>query len=391
MELTKEQEKMLSGERGKAVQKAMEILTGLGDIYGAEKFTPVQSAHVSGVSIRTAGDAGLNFIEEMVEEGAKVTVPTTINPAALDLRDWDEMGVPEEISRKQIRIIDAYREMGADPVCSCIPYLVGNEPSQGQHIAWSESSAVIYANSVLGARTHREGAPSALASAVTGLTPVYGYHLDENRSGSVGIRPDPDLFAGGGTFQFSVLGYWVGANFPESVPVIENLHPNPEQEKALGAGMATSGAIALYHIPRVTPEAKENPEICETDEEASFGTEEFEEVRGELDQTSEADIVCLGCPHASEEELRRLSCMDVENEVWVHIPRKLRKRPDMKEVYQRLREKSVKLVCDTCMVVSPLSEMGYSSIGVNSAKAAYYAPLLGDVEVHFAPLEGLIK
>ncbi|KXA91604.1 hypothetical protein AKJ57_00510 [candidate division MSBL1 archaeon SCGC-AAA259A05] len=391
MNLTKVQEKMLSGEKGEAVQKAMEILVGLGDIYEAEKFIPVKSAHLSGISIKTAGNAGLNFIEEMVEMGAGVSVPTTINPAALDLQNWEELGVPEEISKKQIRIIEAYRKMGADPVCSCVPYLIGNEPSLGQHVAWSESSAVVYANSVLGARTNREGAPSALASAVTGLTPDYGYHLDENRLGSVKIRPDPGLFKGEGTFSYSVLGYWVGDNFPGSVPVIENLHPNLEQQRALGAGMATSGAIALYHIPRVTPEAKENPEICETNNEVSFETEEFNEIRSELDQTSEADIICLGCPHASREELRRLSQMNVEKEVWVHIPRKLREDSDMKEIYQRLKEKNVKLVCDTCMVVSPLSEMGYSSIGINSAKAAYYVPLLGDVKVHFAPIEELIR
>lgn len=381
---------MLSGERGEAVKKAMEILTGLGDIYEAEKLIQVKSAHVSGISIRTAGDAGLNFVEEMLERGAKVSVPTTINPAALDLQDWEELGVPEDISEKQIRIIEAYRKMGAAPVCSCVPYLIGSEPSFGQHVAWSESSAVIYANSVLGARTNREGAPSALVSAITGLTPDYGYHQDENRSGTVIVRPEPDLFEGEGTFSFSVLGYWVGDNFPESVPVIEDLHPNLEQQKALGAGMATSGAIALYHIPDVTPEAKENPEICKTDSEVTFGNEELEEIRNELNQTSEAEIISLGCPHASIEELRKLSEMDIEKEVWVHIPRKLREDPEMKEIYQRLEEKNVKLVCDTCMVVSPLSEMGYSSIGVNSAKAAYYAPLLGDVKVHFAPLEELV-
>lgn len=382
---------MLSGEKGEAAQKAMEILVGLGDIYEAEGLIPISSAHISGVSIRTAGEAGLSFIEEMVGKGAEVSVPTTINPAGIDLQNWKELGAPEELSKKQIRMVEAYREMGAEATCSCVPYLIGNKPSYGRHVAWSESSAVVYANSFLGARTNREGAPSALASAITGLTPLHGYHLDENRSGDVRIKPDPELFEGEETFSYGVLGYWIGENFPRSVPVIENLKPDPDQHKALGAGMAASGAIALYHIPEITPEAKENPEICETGGNVGFESEELENVVDKLDQTSDVDLVCVGCPHASVDELKRISERAEDKEIWVCLARDLKEKSDADGISSQLREKNVRLVCDTCMVVAPLSEMGYSSIGVNSAKAAHYAPSLADVKVHFAPLEELIK
>lgn len=391
MHLTKNQEKMLSGGEGEATQKGMEILVGLGDIFDAEGLIPVHNTHISGVSIRTAGEAGLNFIEEMVEKGAEVSVPTTINPAAMDLRNWEALGAPKGLLKKQRRMVEAYQKMGALPTCSCTPYLTGNKPAFGQHIAWAESSAVIYANSVLGARTNREGAPSALASAITGLTPLHGHHMDENRSGTVRIKPDPEIFEENGSFNYGVLGYWIGKKFPESVPVVENLSPNLNQHKSMGAGMATSGAIGLYHLPDVTPEAKENPEICEADEVATFGREERENIIDELDQTSEAELICIGCPHLSMSELKDLYEKAGDREIWAFLPRELKKELNTDGIPSQTEKNSMKLVCDTCMVVAPLSEMGYSSIGVNSAKAAYYAPSLAGVKVHFAPLKELVK
>ncbi|KXA98343.1 hypothetical protein AKJ37_00295 [candidate division MSBL1 archaeon SCGC-AAA259I09] len=392
MYLNKEQERMLSGEESEAVQNAMEILVGLGDIYDAKRLIPIESAHISGISMRTSGEAGLSFIEDMVDKGARTSVPTTINPAGMDLKNWKEMGAPAEMSEKQIRMVDAYEKIGAEPTCSCVPYFIGNNPSFGEHVSWAESSAIVYANSILGARTNREGAPSALASSITGLTPEFGYHLKENRAGSLTIIPDLELFEGRSTFPYSVLGYWIGENFPESVPVIRKIRPTYDQHKALGAGMAASGAIALYHIPSVTAEAKKNPEICETGETVSFGVDEYEKTVDELDQTSDCDLICIGCPHASIDELRFIAeKIDDEKEIWVCLPRRTRNKEKYGEVFSDLEKRGLKLVCDTCMVVAPLSEMGYSSIGVNSTKAAHYAPSLADVKVHLAPIEELVK
>lgn len=390
MHLTKEQESTLDGEKGPAYKKAMEILVALGEIYEAEKLIPIKNAHISGVSIRTAGEAGSTFIEDLVDKGAEVSVPTTINPAGMDLENWKELGAPEEMSKKQLRMVKAYEEMGASPTCSCTPYLNDNVPSFGEHLAWAESSAVVYANSVIGARTNREGAPSALASAITGLTPLHGYHLDENRKGDIEIIPESNLFEQKETFSYSVLGYWIGKKFPESTPIIKGLDPTPDQEKALGAGLATSGAIALYHIPEITAEAKKNQEVCEGEEKVEFGKGEFEETVNELDQVQETDIICIGCPHASKEEIKRIAEESGEKEIWLHLARSLKEKLEPDEI-KSLEKKNVKLVCDTCMVVAPLEEMGYKNIGVNSAKAAHYAPLLAGVNVHFAPLKELIK
>ncbi len=393
MKLTAEQEKMLAGKKGKGTQKAMEILVGLGDIYDADSLIPIQSAHISGISMKTSGEAGLNFIKELVENKAKVSVPTTINPAGMDLQKWEEMGVPKDFAEKQKEMVEAYRQIGAEPTCTCSPYLLDQKPSYGDHLAWSESSAIVYVNSVVGARTNREGGPSALASAITGLTPKYGYHLDENRQGSLRVNVDSSLFENEKTFPYSVLGYWIGQNHPEEVPVIESVNPSPKQHKALGAGMGASGAVTLYHIPKVTPEAKNNPKICETEKEVNFGKKEFESIIEKLNQTSNPDLICLGCPHFSLEELEEIISSEFkeEKEIWVCLSRELKEKADSKGLTSQLERKNVKLVCDTCMVVAPLSEMDYESIGVNSTKAAHYAPSLNEVEVQLAPIDKLIK
>ena len=153
---------MLSGELGVAVQQSMEILVALGKIYGADKMIPVTSVQVAGVSYKTIGDAGLEYLNDLVANGAKVRVPTFLNPAGMDTAQWKELGVPEQFAKKQIQILGAYEKMGIRNTCTCTPYLIGIKPKFGEHIAWSESSAVAYSNSVLGARTNREGGPSAL-------------------------------------------------------------------------------------------------------------------------------------------------------------------------------------------------------------------------------------
>ena len=181
MELTQEEKRMLAGEQGTATRKAMEILVALGAIYGADRLLPVTSVQVAGVSFDNLGEAGLEFLSEMAAHGGRARVLTTLNPAGMDVDNWKALGIDPEFAAQQKRVIEAYTGMGILPTCSCTPYLFGNLPHYGEHIAWAESSAVCYANSVLGARTNREGGPSALAASLTGKTPRYGMHLSENR------------------------------------------------------------------------------------------------------------------------------------------------------------------------------------------------------------------
>src|SRR2546428_4102957 len=174
-------------DSGTAAERTwMRLLIPLGGIYGADRLIPITSAHVSGSSYKMIGDPGLEFIEDVARDGT-VVVPTTVNPLGMDPERWREQGVSEEFAAKQRRIADAYRAIGVRASFSCTPYLIGNRPSFGDHVAWAESSAACFANSVLGARTNREGGPSALAAAITGFTPNYGLHLDDERRATTGI------------------------------------------------------------------------------------------------------------------------------------------------------------------------------------------------------------
>src|SRR5512138_842422 len=207
MHLTYEEQQMLAGEHGRATQKSMEILSALGTIYAAERMVLVASVQIAGVSFDNLGEAGLEFLSEMAAGGEQVKVLTTLNPAGMDIENWQALGIDPEFAHNQERVIDAYARMGVLTTCSCTPYLFGNLPHFGEHIAWAESSAVCYANSVLGARTNREGGPSALAAALTGRTPRYGLHLDENRLPTLDVRVHAALRT---TTEWGALGYLLG-------------------------------------------------------------------------------------------------------------------------------------------------------------------------------------
>ena len=193
MYLTGEQEKMLDGEMGEVLERMFRLLVKLGDIYGADKMIPVGSVQVAGVSYKSIADPGTEFLEDIASKGQKVKVLTYLNPAGMDLEDWKEIGFPEEFATNQIRIMDAFKAMGIVVTATCTPYLAGNLPRFREHIAWSESSAVSFSNSVISARTNREGGPSALAAALCGVTPNYGLHIDENRRPDVVIKIDSEL------------------------------------------------------------------------------------------------------------------------------------------------------------------------------------------------------
>ncbi len=378
MFLTKEEERILEGKQGFSYKKAMEILEALGDLYGAEKLVPIESAQISGVSFKTIGDAGLAFLRDMSD--AKVEVPTTINPAGMDLVNWEELGFPREFAEKQKEIISYYKKMGAEPECTCTPYLVGNKPSFGDHLAWSESSAVSYANSVLGARTNREGGASALASSIIGKTPKYGYHLKENRAPDIGFKINEEIKRA----DFGALGKKVGRLIEDKTPFFEfSSSVNLDELKLLGAAMASTGAVALYHVKNVTPESKEY------DEPNEFIEISKDEISDEyINDKSNIDLVALGCPHLSFDELKTiydyLKNKEIKKELWLFVARSLRE--EHQELINELEKKDVKIVSDTCMVVSPLKEMGYSKIMVDSGKASTYLPSLGDVEVVFSDL-----
>jgi len=386
MYLSAEEERMLAGDEGEAVRKSMEILVTLGDIYGAERLIPVKSAQVSGVSYKTIGDAGLEYLEDLSID-AKVRIRTTLNPPGMDMEQWKELYVPEDFAEKQMRILNAYAQMGIELSCTCTPYLAGNRPAAGDHLAWAESSAVSFANSVLGARTNREGGPSALAAAITGKTAEFGLHLNENRMATVIFNVDfqPDYF------DYAMLGVVAGRIAGGGVPYFRGIKAVSEDSlKSLGAAMAASGSVALYHVEGITPEYR----IALTDglERHIIGKDMLEKEREKITTTDDVDLITVGCPHSSPEELRNIAAFlkgkkrKEKVELWVYTSRVV-KETEREAV--SIIERYGKVVADTCMVVSPL-EVRFRSVGTNSGKAASYLPGLCHQNVLFADLKTLL-
>jgi len=360
----------------------MEILVALGEIYGAERLVAVRSVQIAGVSFKNIGEAGLEWISDL---RGRVVVPSILNPAGMDLYRWKEMGISEDFAALQKKVVEAYERLGVTVDCTCAPYQIYDSlAGLGDHLAWSESSAVSYANSVIGARTNREGGPSALAAALAGKTPLYGYHLDENRRPTHLVAVDADLKGS----DYGALGFLVGRIVKDGVPIFRlRSLPDSDELKALGAAMAASGSVALYYVEDVTPAP---PARARPGERLDLGRKEIDEVY-ENYPGSGAEIVALGCPHCSKAELERIADLlegrRVQKELWVCTARKIAEKcPDL---VARIEKSGAKVLCDTCMVVSPASER-YRKMMVDSGKALAYIPGLCGVDVGFGSTEECI-
>jgi len=405
MRLTEEERAMLAGTEGPAVQKAMQIIVALAEIYEAVELVPVASAQIAGVSYKNLGDAGLEFLEEWAALGARACVPAFMNPAGMDLERWREMGIAPTFARQQQRVVETLGSMGVALTCTCTPYLVGYVPQAGEHLAWSESSAVSFANSVLAARSNREGGPSALAAAITGRTAAYGLHLSENRGPThvievrCPVRSEAD---------FGALGYLVGLQVADGVPYFRfrgegslDRVPNQERLMALGAAMAASGAVALYHMERVTPEARRGVAlgtVLRVDDAAlptidvSDLSEGYAALNSPLD---EIDFVSLGCPHSTLADIDRVATLldgrRVRATLWITTSRQVRSLAEQRRLVERIEAAGGKVFADTCLVVAPMEEMGFKAMATNSAKAAFYSPTHSGLERRFGTTEQCVE
>ena len=383
MHLTKEEERLLEdGNLGE--RRSLEILCALGDIFGADRLIPISSAHVSGVSYKTIGDAGIEFLREM-SVGLKVRVKTTANPIAMDRRRWREMGIREEFAQKQMKIVDIYESLGVKESWTCTPYLAGNKPSLKETIAWAESSAIVYANSVLGAHTNREGGPSALASAITGLTPEYGLHLEENRKANLIVDVTDDLKEK----DFATLGCLVGDLARDCIPYFRGLKASETDMRTLGAALASTGSVALFHLEDVTPESSRA--LKDKVERIEIERKDLDDKADELGVDDSPDLIAMGCPHLSREDLETLADFQQKErngtEMWLCTSRYV--FDHSQGIIKRL-ENHAKVLCDTCMVVCPIEERT-KVIATNSGKAAFYLPKFCSQKVIFDDAESLIR
>lgn len=405
MELTNEEQQMLNGDKGPAVKKAMDILVALGESFDAKRLVPINNVHMAGTSVLVTEEAGTKFVEGIREQGGNFVTRVTTNPTAIDPTKWEEIGIPEEDEVMQRRLTAAYAGMGANSCNSCIPYLVGNSPRFGEHMAWGESSAVVYANSVCGARTNREGGPSGLASALTGRTPEYGFHLEENRYGKFLVKVEAPL---NDMTDYGTLGCFTGKIAGQDTPVFTGIPDNPtiEQLKALSAALASSGSVSMFHAVGVTPEAPS--------EEAAFGDNEPEKVIvfGEAEKaeteaflnkepSDHVDWVLVGCPNATVQELREVSealeGKKVHDDValWVTTSGAMYAMAERVGYVETIEKAGGTVVRETCPFLarsrSIAPKKGYTTLTTNSAKMAFYAPGQFGLTTHYGNLDRIMK
>jgi len=394
---------MVNGEGGPAQALAMSILVRMADVYGATELMDISQAHVD--STIYLGDATLEFAERLASLGARVAVPTSLNVSGVDECGWKDWAVKPEWAAKAARQMLAYERMGAVPTWTCAPYQTRMRPAFGQQIAWGESNAISFANSVIGARTERYPDLLDICCAITGRVPAIGLHLPENRGGDICIRLTgvPAELQRDDQF-FAVLGHLVGQLADEYIPVIEGIvaSPTEDQLKAFAAAAASSGRVALFHMVGVTPEA---PTL-----EAAFRgrapgrtigitVADLRAARRELTTADgrELDMVILGSPHFSLDEFRLLAPLVAGRRAHPRVrflitsSRLMKERACEAGILDPIVAFGAEITLDTCILASPMLPPEIRMLMTNSAKYAYYAPSLLDVRVTFGSLADCVR
>ncbi|QDY70497.1 aconitase X [Qingshengfaniella alkalisoli] len=382
----------LDGQHGPARQLAMEILTTMASAQGAPRLTDVTRVHIDGCIY--ASPAFLTFARKMADLGGKVCVPTTMNAISVDHANWRAQGVPESFGTPASQLADAYVEMGAKPSFTCAPYLLDNQPKHGEDIAWAESNAVIYANSVLGARTIKHADFMDLCIALTGRAALTGVYLQENRAPRRVIdvvvpNEIDDAF-------WPMLGWLVGQAAPDRIPLIrglENTSPSEDDLKALCAAYGTTSASPLLHIAGITPEA-DLPPAPEADH-VSIVAADFARLWAEFNKGADTvDLVALGSPHFSARECAQFADLMDDREVnprittIITLGRSTLATVRENGVEKRLHTSGVRIVPDLCWcsISEPVFPPDAKVLMTNSGKYAHYAPGLSNREVRFGSL-----
>jgi hypothetical protein len=394
---------LLEGARGAGAALAMRVVVESARVLGAAGLVRIRSAHID--SCLYHGDSGTLFAERLLSLGARVAVPTTLNVGALDLLHSGMARLPPATHRMAQRMMAAYVALGARQTWTCAPYQAGHRPAAGEDVAWGESNAVAFCNSVLGARTNRYGDFLDICAAITASAPRIGLHLPENRLARVLI----DASAVPAAFwrddvAFPILGAWLGRVVGQKIAAIEGIgHPTEDQLKALGAAAASSGSVGLFHVIGVTPEASS----CA----AAFGESAPEEIirldlmalgaaRASLSTASRnagdpIDAVAIGSPHLSVEELRNLDRLLGEHRcskpLYACTGRHTLQALRDEDLIERLSIRGVVVVVDTCIVVTPILPRGAGVLVTNSGKFAHYAPSTTGYDVVFASLAECVE
>ena len=380
----------------------MRILVGAARILGAEELIDIRSAHIDGCLYH--GDSGALFAERLVASGARVCVPTTLNVGALDLLHGGRVRMAAETRDMARRMMSAYVAMGCQPTWTCAPYQAGHRPAVGQDVAWGESNAVAFCNSVLGARTNRYGDFLDICAAITGRAPRTGLHLPAQRIAKVLIDATqlPRAFTEE-DIAYPIIGTWLGREVGSSVAAFAGLgHPSEDQLKALGAAAASSGSVGLFHVIGVTPEAA-NQEIAfgghDPEKTIALTADMLTEARATLSTVTLSagdpiDAVAIGSPHLSASELRLLDAAlagrSCKVPLYACTGRHSLAAIAKEGIEARLTACGVVFIADTCIVVTPILPMSGGVVVTNSGKFAHYTPANTGYDVVFASLDDCV-
>jgi predicted aconitase len=402
MFLTDKEKAMLNGEFGEAVRLSMSILVDLGRLYDASNMIPVAMVHDD--SIFCVGKAQIDFAEHLVKIGGQFAVPTSSNACNIDQRRWCEQRFSRETAEQNLRLIKAHLHLGAVPTFTCTPYQAGLIPRFGQDVAWAESNATIFANSVIGARTNRYAGLLEICVSLAGVAPNFGLHKPENRRAEIVIKMDQlndEMLSDEAIWP--LLGYAVGEFAGDRVVAIEGAPAQISIDalKSFGAAAASSGAVALFHLIEVTPEAPEKEACIDKSKppiEESISPATLREVERRLSTTQkDVDLVLLGCPHFSYQEFLQLTMLlsgrKIHSNVgmWVFTSRSVHQWLAVGGLLDGLQKAGIKVYTDGCSLTVPYHAWNVRTLMTNSAKMANYYYSDTGISIFYSGLKDCIE
>jgi len=380
LELTKDEEKSLNGEHGEALQTAYRILSATGEATDAEKLVPIHWAHVSGVNYNTIGDAGEEFLATL-SKSAKFKVRTTVNPMGYDKDSVEKFGLDENFIQKQESIRKSYKKMGVTPSFSCIPYEIYDMPQEGTQVAFAETNAAIYANSVGKLKTNKESAFSALASAITGKSPYSDLRKDDSPTMSIAMKgSDPN------ELTFGLLGYFAGKVADKSVAISGVKSMDKRCNKSMCASMGTSGTCGKFVLD----------DNSDASEKVDFDEKEMQKVYDELNTAESGDLVTLGSPQLGLEEMTDLAEMlrgkAFKKRCLIFCPRAIQEQARHLGYAGQLESAGCELLSDCCTCLTPLvTKKDVDSVTTNSIKGAYYYKNSSGLDVNLKSLSEIVR
>lgn len=380
LELTKEEEAALDGKQGETLALAYRTLVAIGEASGSDRLIPIEWAHLSGVNYNTIGDAGKEFLSHLSQD-AKFKVKTTVNPMGFDFDSVSKYNLDDKFIENQRSIKNSYEKMGAIPSYSCIPYEIFDIPKQGTHVSFAESNAAIYANSFSGLKTNKEGAFSALASALTGKSPCSDLRDDDIRKPNLTIRmkvePRDEL-------TYGMLGYFAGKVAGSSVAISGVNGLDRRSCKSLCAGMGTSGACGMFTFGEGEGE------------KIDFDKNELQKIHDELNTSESGDLITLGSPQLGLEEVGELASMlkgrSFQKHCMIFCPRAIKEQMTDLGYTKEIERAGGEILYDCCTCLSPLVDnKQVDSVITNSVKGAYYLKTSNQVDVNLKSLKRIVQ